>query len=283
MSFLDFIEIGTSDFNTEIQKLDNKCGISIEPVKYYLDRLPDKLSCKKINMGISNYTGIGKIFYIPEENIKKYKFKNWVRGCNSINSYHKTVSTICLKKKINIENISESYEIPINTLLSVFHDNNISGVFYLKIDTEGHDTIILKKFYQDSNKKQLPHKIMFESNILSNKNHVDEIIHLYSNKGYDIINRGTNTILRLNLNNIKEKKEFTNEILNYYIEDYPSEYNPNMLPHLNTLESAKEYCIKNNYNGIVFDNELYTVRCGKYVRPVVSKRSQFNIKVWIYI
>tara|TARA_Y100000741_G_scaffold359915_1_gene341333 strand:- start:859 stop:972 length:114 start_codon:yes stop_codon:yes gene_type:complete len=36
--FLDFIEIGTSDFDTKIQKKDNKIGISIDGVKYYIDK-----------------------------------------------------------------------------------------------------------------------------------------------------------------------------------------------------------------------------------------------------
>jgi hypothetical protein len=32
MVFLDFIEVGTSDFDTEIQKDDSKCGVSIYKV-----------------------------------------------------------------------------------------------------------------------------------------------------------------------------------------------------------------------------------------------------------
>ena len=45
--FLDFIEIGTSDFDTEIEKNDNKIGISIEAVKYYTENLPNKNGCVK--------------------------------------------------------------------------------------------------------------------------------------------------------------------------------------------------------------------------------------------
>ena len=32
----DFIEIGTSDFDTLLETTTNKIGISIEPLKYYL-------------------------------------------------------------------------------------------------------------------------------------------------------------------------------------------------------------------------------------------------------
>ena len=39
----DFIEIGTSDFDTLIEDASESTrGISIEPIKYYLDRLPNK-------------------------------------------------------------------------------------------------------------------------------------------------------------------------------------------------------------------------------------------------
>ena len=39
MKHYDFIEIGTSDFDTLIESSDdNVVGLSIEPIKYYLDR-----------------------------------------------------------------------------------------------------------------------------------------------------------------------------------------------------------------------------------------------------
>lgn len=51
MTHYDFIEIGTSDFDTYIQdkKYINCKGLSIEPVKYYLNKLPNrKISLKLI-------------------------------------------------------------------------------------------------------------------------------------------------------------------------------------------------------------------------------------------
>ena len=48
MTILDFLEIGTADFDTEIEKADNNTrGFSIEPLKIYLDKLPEKSLCKK--------------------------------------------------------------------------------------------------------------------------------------------------------------------------------------------------------------------------------------------
>ena len=68
----DFIEIGSSNFDTEIEKADdNTVGLSYEPLKMYLDDLPEKLKCKKINKAVSNKNDKLTIFYIKPENIKK--------------------------------------------------------------------------------------------------------------------------------------------------------------------------------------------------------------------
>ena len=55
MSYHDFVEICTSDFETLIENSsDETIGISVEPIKFYLDKLPNKKKCKKINIGISD-------------------------------------------------------------------------------------------------------------------------------------------------------------------------------------------------------------------------------------
>uniref|UniRef100_A0A6C0DQR6 Methyltransferase FkbM domain-containing protein n=1 Tax=viral metagenome TaxID=1070528 RepID=A0A6C0DQR6_9ZZZZ len=267
MVFYDFIEIGTSDFDTEIEKEDNKIGISIEPVTFYLDRLKNKKDCIKMNIGISNYSGKCKVYYVPEHNINKYNFPSWVRGCNSINVYHKTVSNLCKDRNINIEEITESYEIDVQTLYQTMKQLAIEGVYYLKIDTEGHDTIILKKFYEDLlDNAYLPHVILFESNVLSNDKDVEEIIQLFIGKGYDLIEKENDTKLQLNLTNLKNKVRFSNSIKNYYIaSEYPPNYDVTNLPHENTLESAKNYCIKYKCSGVTLNNGVYEVRNGKNI------------------
>ena len=65
MTILDFLEIGTADFDTEIEKSDNNTrGFSIEPLKIYLDKLPEKSLCKKFNIN-----------FIIIINLKKKTFK----------------------------------------------------------------------------------------------------------------------------------------------------------------------------------------------------------------
>jgi FkbM family methyltransferase len=279
MVFYDFIEIGTSDFDTEIQKNNMKRGISIEPIKYYLNRLPNKENCIKLNMGISNYTGTCIVNYLSEKTINQYNFPDWVRGCNSINSYHKTVNTICKEKGINIESIIEKDEVNVTTLYQIMNQLCIGGVYFLKIDTEGHDAVILKKFYEEiKNTMYLPHVIVFESNVLTSDEDINEIINLFKKKSYDLIKREHNTTLNLNLKKMENKKTFSEEIKKYYIMDYPLNYTVEKLPHENTLEDAKEYCMKHNCSGVTLQDGIYQVRDGKYINFHDS-----NVSSWVFL
>lgn len=264
--FLDFIEIGTSDFDTEIQKEDNRIGLSIDAVKYYIDKLPNKDGCIKINNGISNFNGEITINYLSIENIEKYKLPYWVRGCSSVNDYHPTVRNLLLEKGIKIKDIATSIKVPCKTLLCLVKEYDVEGFYLLKVDTEGHDSVILEHFLNNNNSnKLLPHKIIFESNVLTNKKDTSNIIKMSEKIGYDLISSGHDTILKLNLNKINKTFIFSSKIVNYYIEDYPFGYDPVNLPHENTLEAAKRYCIKYKCSGITYQHNRYEVRNGNYI------------------
>jgi hypothetical protein len=192
----DFIEIGTSNFDTLIEHADdNTKGISVDAVNYYIDKLPNKLNCKKINVGISNVNSILNVYYIPEKTIVENNLPNWFKGCNSINNYHP------LHIKHNVSHLCKIEEVKVITTYELFYQNNVRNVKYLKIDTEGHDCIILKSllFYiQFLPKNFYPNKILFKTNEHSNKKDVDEIINLYCSIGYKLLSRGYDTVLIYN-------------------------------------------------------------------------------------
>lgn len=271
--FLDYIEIGTSDFNTEIENKDNKKGLSIDPVKYYIDKLPNKTGCIKINNGISNFNGEITVHYISNEDIIKYKLPDYVKGCNSVNHYHPTIEKLLLNMGIKMKDIVVSDRVPCKTLLSLLSEYNCDGFYFLKIDTEGHDCIILEHFLKNNKSNHLlPHLIMFESNELVNKSHVRNILEILKKIGYDLVsprydldNSHGDSVLKLNLNKIDKTFTFSTKIVNYYIEDYPKGYDPNNLPHKNTLEAAKMYCIQNKCSGVTYQNNRYEVRNGNYM------------------
>jgi hypothetical protein len=103
----DFIEIGTSDFNTLIQKAtDSTVGLSVEPLADYLNRLPSKKRVTKVNVAVSDRSGHLDIFYVPDAVRKQYALPSWMKGTNKVGAPHPTVVRYLAKKRIAVN----SYE-----------------------------------------------------------------------------------------------------------------------------------------------------------------------------
>lgn len=169
------IEIGTSDFDTHAGKEE---GLYIEPVKYYFDRLPE---CNKINCAVSDYDGEAKVYYLTDEEIRKYGLPKWVRGCNSINKPHNSVVKLLDDMGVSID-ILRTDIVPVKRIKTILNDFNVFSISLLKIDTEGHDCIILNDYFNTVSIK--PNTIIFESNDLSDKIEVNRIIERIATLGY---------------------------------------------------------------------------------------------------
>jgi FkbM family methyltransferase len=194
----DFIEIGTSDFSSLIEEADNTTiGISIEPIKYYLDRLPNPIGVKKLNCAVSldGKLGQAKLYYIPDKRIKKYNLPWWIRGCNSINNYHPK------HQELKIQHLVTVIEVNTIPLADILQEHNVEEIKILKIDTEGADCFILQSFIatlQIRPKLFWPKQIQFESNSLTETSVIDETVTLYTNLGYKVVKPDEeNTILLL--------------------------------------------------------------------------------------
>lgn len=181
---LDFLEIGTSNFDTLIEKATNETvGISIEPLSFYLDQLPNPANVKKINCAVSlnNIESAVTFFYISEDKIKMYNLPEWLKGCNSLGDYHPQ------HKELNIEHLVDTTtvnQIPISKILKT---NRVRKIKYLKIDTEGGDCNILihlKHYLNDKDKIYYPKVIVFETNQLTSYTEIDNVLKLYTQLGY---------------------------------------------------------------------------------------------------
>jgi len=192
----DFIEIGTSNFDTLIEKTTIEKGLSVEPLKYYLDCLPEKPNVKKINVAITHKPLSNTIdfYYIPESVIVDNRLPLWFKGCNTINDYHP------LHIQHNVQRFVSIDKVPLIDISNLFIQKNVRKVNYLKLDTEGHDCVILKGLYEyliSKDKIYYPDRILFESNEHTKKEHVDEILNLYLSIGYKLVSRGYDTIIQL--------------------------------------------------------------------------------------
>lgn len=188
----DFIEIGTSDFDTLLQTTENQIGLSIEPIKFYLDKLPNNPHVIKVNCAISDADGITDIFWVDPEDIKKYDLFSYLRGCNSINHPHET--TLNVLKSVNLESLLKRTTCVTSTWKTIVDRYDIKSVNLLKIDTEGHDCYIINNIIDDCG-GILPKKIIFEANILSDPILIDKTIDRLIENGYVLISRDENDVI----------------------------------------------------------------------------------------
>jgi hypothetical protein len=186
----DFIEIGTSDFETEIQNAGLKRGVSIEPVKRYLDALPNPPHVTKIHGAVSDRNGTIDVYSISPENIKKHDLPDWIRGCNSVNAVHPVIAG-----RVPDEIIIKD-QVPVYTFGDIISMCHVKTCKYLKMDTEGHDVTILQS-YLDCVADGFPliPKIQFEANAWTAQEHVDAILEKLIVYGYTHTRDGDNIIL----------------------------------------------------------------------------------------
>lgn len=191
----NFVEIGTCNFETLIELADdNTIGLSIEPLKYYLDKLPNRKNVKKLNCAVSsnNQHEQLEIYYIPESVIVEKKLPLWLKGCNTINSYHP------LHIKLNITNLVNRQLISCVPIGYLFDLHNITELDYLKIDTEGSDCDILLHFFEYLKNKKInnyPKSIKFESNENALPEKLQSVKSSFISLGYQITNEGYDTTL----------------------------------------------------------------------------------------
>lgn len=184
MKNFDFIEIGTSDFRTIIESSkDSEVGLCVEPLKHYLDKLPNKKNVIKANYALSSNEEEVDIYHIKPKDIIKYNLPNWVRGCNSINTPHPTIKKMLGERHQDIVTIDRVKSITWEQLIKKY---NIGSINYLKIDTEGHDGVILLEYYKEciKNPDLKANTILFENNILRNKDLIEEVILKFTQLGY---------------------------------------------------------------------------------------------------
>lgn len=198
MKDLDFLEIGTCDFDALIMSADDSTvGISVEPVKLYLDRLPNPPGVEKINCAIAldNQAATVYLYHIPEEQFKAHRLPSWIKGCNSINDYHPQ------HRAFGVEHLVQKLAVPAVPIADLLSEKQVGRIKHLKIDVEGGDCDILQHFFQyllSKDRTFYPAEITFESNVLTAESKIQQTVDLYKSIGYQVQRRTKdNTILIL--------------------------------------------------------------------------------------
>ena len=191
----DFVEIGTSNFDTLIETAtDVTRGISVEPIQYYLNSLPNPPGVIKFKGAVSatNTHETLEVYYVPEHLVRQHNLPDWLRGCNSVGDYH------FQHHALNIRHLVERDQVECVPIGDLFDRYDITELDYLKIDTEGNDCAIMLHLYdyiKDSNLR--PRRILFESNELASPAQVQLVISRFVDLGYNLVRSDYDTVLEI--------------------------------------------------------------------------------------
>lgn len=222
MKDYDFVEIGTCFFDTLIEKADDtSLGISIEPIKEYLDKLPNKKNVKKLNFAIvadtdANEEKTTEFYYVTREDCIKHNLDVYLTGCNTVNKPHDFHTGYVLpsqldewhkakdKSKFSTLNLLEmgivkKTKVSCLTFSELVDMCSIQKIDHLKTDTEGYDYKIINSVldYYDKKRNLLPKQISFESNSHSPENEVLRLRSRLMFYGYVVNYNYHDTIARL--------------------------------------------------------------------------------------
>jgi FkbM family methyltransferase len=192
----DFIEIGTSDFNTLLQKAGPKTvGLSVEPLTDYLERLPDRPHVTKVNAAVSDRSGSMEIYYVPDAVRKEYGLPGWMKGTNKIGAPHPTVERYLVKHGLPAS-LMHRRRVPVLSVEGLFRRYRVGSVDYLKIDTEGHDPVILGAYLDLVARRPTlrASRILFESNALTAREEVAALTERLRAVGYRVETRRQDTL-----------------------------------------------------------------------------------------
>jgi FkbM family methyltransferase len=195
----NFIEIGTANFDSLIEKSsDTINGISIEPLKHLLDQLPNRLNVEKLNVAISNKQGSIDIYYVAQETIDQYDLPWWFIGSSSVGKPHEFVIKVLNERNLPISDIVKKDTVKTVRLSTVIDEYRVKSLDMLKIDTEGHDIVILEDYLNECelNKYPLPKIIQFEHNGLYPEEGYVKVKNTATKLGYSISEYAADTVMR---------------------------------------------------------------------------------------
>ena len=145
-----FVEIGCADFDTLTgsREWEDFGGLVVEPVRYYLDRLPDHPRHIKVHAAIGREPGEVTMHYLRPELLadKSLGLDPLLRGCTMAGAVHPL-----LKEALAAAGIPESEGIVVETVEQLTFGQlaeryGIGELVALKIDAEGMDCEILESY-----------------------------------------------------------------------------------------------------------------------------------------
>ncbi|CAJ1372308.1 unnamed protein product [Effrenium voratum] len=178
---LDYLEIGTADFDTLAQQLQTTeaKGLSVEPVEEHFLRLPSAASRWKLQAAIAEEDGEAELWKVRSEYMEPqcsaatvqklglpYCLPWWFRATASLHRPNALVETH-LGPKLALD-AQEVVKVPTLRYASLLQRYNVTSIHMLKVDTEGFDVFILKQVLRHgADTGHFPERLQFERNNLT--------------------------------------------------------------------------------------------------------------------
>lgn len=155
-----FVEIGTCDYDTLLERCaEDERGIAVEPIKQYLDRLPDRPNVTKIHAAISAQDGLVDLYWVRPEQQERPGF-SCTKGWGSVvepHPAHRAQADVLIR-----EGILTREPVQAITWLTLVELCGITAVDFVKVDAEGHDAVIINSIL-DAPLPWVPRRIQFET------------------------------------------------------------------------------------------------------------------------
>ena len=185
---LDYLEIGTSDFGTIVQAVDEKPymaqlkgtlrGASVDAMSVYLDRLPTHpVNHRKLNFavtGASPHPSTLPVFYIEPSDIKQHGLEDFLRGCNRVGAPHPlAVSEL---KRTSLSHLLREREVPVASIPELLLLAGACRLSLLKVDVEGLDAELMLSYvaFLWANPQCRADLLLFEERNLGRKGRSEE-------------------------------------------------------------------------------------------------------------
>ena len=168
---LDFIEIGTSDFESVSQSAPSTAkGLAVEAMPVYLKRLQVQAQVAKLNaavVGKGSMPDHVNMFYVDPGDISRFKLPYWMKGCNQVGRPHQEARSELRRR--GLTDLMRNASIPTASFGQIVRDRGIRSVGLLKVDVEGLEGPILRDAQDlcEQTRALCPRTIMFETTHMS--------------------------------------------------------------------------------------------------------------------
>ena len=223
----DYVEVGTSDWGTLTQFCAGQQrtnyvswlgadirtsisdpwwvrGLAVEPVKEWLDALPNLPRVTKVEAAMGERSGEATLYGVSPENVALHKGKLEFNGAD-VMWYAKSLSSITkpspdlleMLRGVQREDLLEQREVQVLSWGDLCNQYGIGTVDVVQLDCEGMDCSILRGLLEhcEAHPNSLPRIILFEANHLTDDSEVEETLTALEEHGYSIQMRTISNII----------------------------------------------------------------------------------------